>query len=140
MVESKICSVCKKEFNKEDVRQQIKRYNKPDDGRMNPENYLNHIWNQRKYCSNWCSYVASTRISSQRQYQKRINKLGGRCARCGYSQVLDIHHIILRSEGGSNSNDNLIVLCPNCHALFHRGLIDKSELFLLKFKDKEGKE
>ena len=37
--------------------------------------------------------------------------------RCTNRQFLDIHHIILRSEGGTDTEDNLITLCGA-----HRGL------------------
>ena len=39
---------------------------------------------------------------------------GEKCEICGYTEVLDVHHI----DGNRNNNDkdNLIVMCPNCHA------------------------
>ena len=33
----------------------------------------------------------------------------------------EFHHIIPVSEGGSNAENNLILLCPNCHKLAHAG-------------------
>ena len=53
-----------------------------------------------------------------------IEKKGNKCALCEYSvkEVLNIHHIIERKNGGSNEENNLIVLCPNCHAEIHKGL------------------
>lgn len=32
---------------------------------------------------------------------------------------LECHHIILLSEGGEDSADNAVALCPNCHAKMH---------------------
>jgi 5-methylcytosine-specific restriction endonuclease McrA len=32
--------------------------------------------------------------------------------------LLEVHHINPQSEGGSNSKDNLVALCPSCHATF----------------------
>ena len=43
-----------------------------------------------------------------------------RCEICGYSRALEIHHIDRDRE--NNSEDNLIVLCRNCHWLVHRGV------------------
>lgn len=37
--------------------------------------------------------------------------------------TLDIHHIEKISEGGTNSSENLIALCPNCHRRYHNGEI-----------------
>jgi len=38
---------------------------------------------------------------------------------CGGLSVLDAHHIVSRQAGGSNSVENLVVLCPNHHRLAH---------------------
>jgi len=44
-----------------------------------------------------------------------------RCCLCPEHQdIIDFHHIILISEGGPNSEDNLIIICPTCHAKIHR--------------------
>lgn len=40
----------------------------------------------------------------------------------------DVHHITPRNEGGANSPDNLIVLCPNCHRKADRGVMSQSKL------------
>ena len=44
---------------------------------------------------------------------------GWRCALCDSTKYLQIHHIIKRSQGGSNHPHNLITLCADCHALAH---------------------
>lgn len=44
---------------------------------------------------------------------------GWRCALCDSTKYLQIHHIIRRSQGGSNHPHNLIALCADCHALVH---------------------
>lgn len=44
---------------------------------------------------------------------------GYRCALCDDTRTLQIHHVVKRSLGGSNSPHNLICLCSNCHALAH---------------------
>lgn len=41
---------------------------------------------------------------------------GGRCVRCGRSNVLlDAHHIMARRHGGTDELDNLVTLCKVCH-------------------------
>ena len=37
----------------------------------------------------------------------------------------EVHHIKPLAEGGSDDFENLIALCPNCHALADRGAIDR---------------
>ncbi len=40
---------------------------------------------------------------------------------CRHSSYLDLHHILLRSEGGASSPQNLVVLCGAHHRAVHRG-------------------
>lgn len=48
------------------------------------------------------------------------------CYLCGFTKALEIHHIIPRAKGGNNKIENLVMLCPNCHALTHKGEIIES--------------
>jgi hypothetical protein len=44
------------------------------------------------------------------------------CEDCGFVAqplILEKHHIIPRCYGGSNDKKNLVVLCPNCHKIWH---------------------
>jgi hypothetical protein len=45
---------------------------------------------------------------------------------------LDLHHLYQVSEGGGNDPENLIALCPNCHALYHRGNIPADAIYSYK--------
>ena len=47
----------------------------------------------------------------------------GRCVvpGCRNATYLDVHHLDLRSEGGGNEPDNLVVLCGAHHGALHRG-------------------
>jgi hypothetical protein len=47
----------------------------------------------------------------------------GRCVvpGCRNATYVDVHHLDLRSEGGSNDPDNLIVLCAAHHRVLHQG-------------------
>lgn len=38
---------------------------------------------------------------------------------CGSSNWLEIHHIVHRSQGGSDELDNLVLLCESCHKAHH---------------------
>lgn len=58
---------------------------------------------------------------------------GHRCAipTCRYIQV-EVHHIDPWSNSKSHSYENLIALCPNCHARADNGEIDRKSLRLYK--------
>lgn len=42
------------------------------------------------------------------------------CEACGYSRTTIIHHMIPLSKGGTDTRENLVVVCPNCHLLIHK--------------------
>ena len=46
-----------------------------------------------------------------------IKKYGTKCELCGYGLAVESHHILPRKRGGLHEINNLMVLCPNCHAL-----------------------
>lgn len=59
---------------------------------------------------------------------------GYACQKCGKcNTVINTHHIIFRSNGGSDRPDNLITLCEDCHKKLHAGKItldvEKPRLF-----------
>ncbi len=72
----------------------------------------------------------------QKEYLKRhnpkkdiLNHYNNKCAICDMRQVLDIHHITPGKKGRHALNINeYIVLCPNHHTMFHRGVITKKDL------------
>lgn len=55
--------------------------------------------------------------------QQAIKKYGNKCELCKYNLVVDTHHIVPKKEGGLHEINNLMVVCPNCHALISRGKI-----------------
>lgn len=68
---------------------------------------------------------------AQRQTQKQVfdeeflevrtavlKRDGYRCVNCGQTGTeLHVHHIIPRSEGGTNDLSNLVTLCAKCHSI-----------------------
>jgi len=71
----------------------------------------------------------------RKKSNKRINgkelvafkkKNGFMCAVCGWtappelSTLIEVHHIVPVSKGGSNKRSNLILLCPNHHRVAHQ--------------------
>jgi hypothetical protein len=47
---------------------------------------------------------------------------------CKYTHFLEVHHITDEKDGGNNKLENLIVLCPYCHELAHKGEIPEKEM------------
>ena len=64
-----------------------------------------------------------------------------RCTICA-EKCFEIHHIIEQAEGGNDSQENLIVLCPNCHQhRYHRSKeFTREQLYIYKTKLKEQNE
>ena len=44
---------------------------------------------------------------------------GKKCLCCGATKGLSIHHIIPKSKGGKNGQENLATLCHGCHTAYH---------------------
>jgi len=58
---------------------------------------------------------------SQKIKDKLLVEAMHRCCLCPqHEDITDVHHIIFISEGGSDIEDNLMVVCPTCHAKIHR--------------------
>ena len=61
------------------------------------------------------------------------------CQHCKTKQgILEIHHIIFRSNGGSNEPDNLITLCRKCHRDLHLEKISLKNTKGLKRKNAQA--
>ena len=46
-----------------------------------------------------------------------------RCRNCNCHLDVQVHHVLPRSQGGSNLSHNLVTLCGICHASAHRSLL-----------------
>ena len=72
---------------------------------------------------------------SSRTVAKILRRMKLPCSKCGWYHdgvVGDIHHIKEKKKGGSNLNDNLTYICPNCHRLVHSGIINPDQLVSLQ--------
>ncbi len=49
-----------------------------------------------------------------------LKRYGANCELCTYNQVVDAHHVQAKKDGGLHDIENLMVICPNCHALITR--------------------
>ena len=55
--------------------------------------------------------------------QHVLRRDGWRCQSCGTMSNLEVHHQEFRSHLGSDSEQNLITLCSDCHAAVHNGAL-----------------
>jgi hypothetical protein len=82
-----------------------------------------------------------TKPRSRKVPKKESKKLHERhffeCAWCS-QKLTEMHHIKEWHLGGANTEENLILLCPNCHTRVHLKLIDESELIKRKSTHLEG--
>lgn len=63
-----------------------------------------------------------------------LTESGYRCGvpTCRTILLLDLHHLDEVAAGGGNEASNLIPLCPNCHALYHRGTMKAESVYAYK--------
>lgn len=53
---------------------------------------------------------------------KRQQYKCGNCQQGLAGFPVDYHHIVPRHKGGSNNANNIVALCPSCHAKVHRSI------------------
>jgi len=53
-----------------------------------------------------------------------VRKFGNKCMVCGYTTIIEAHHVVPQVDGGKTSISNGSLLCPNHHAEAHAGLIN----------------
>ena len=106
----------------------------------------------QKYCSQQCSrhkeavrridYIKGRGKERSTINPELIYAYNCECAICHWSipdwlptykrtermHGLNYHHIIPVSEGGSSDEENIVVLCPNCHKMAHAGILTEEEL------------
>ncbi len=95
---------------------------------------------QEKIAAKHSYYKRKTEATSLMDMSKRtmvkiLKRLKLPCSNCGWfinSVVGDIHHIVEKKNGGSDSHKNLSYLCPNCHRCVHSDIIDSDELITLE--------
>jgi len=87
-----------------------------------------YTWSRTKFCSRKCS---NEFYNVRKEFS--YNESGGikipinkeyKCEICGFSDYVEIHHIIPKHKGGKNTLDNFLILCPNCHSLYHKKKFD----------------
>jgi 5-methylcytosine-specific restriction endonuclease McrA len=51
--------------------------------------------------------------------QQILRRDSWRCQSCGTMSNLEVHHKEFRSHSGDDSEENLITMCIDCHAIAH---------------------
>jgi predicted restriction endonuclease len=72
---------------------------------------------------NAASLSPQVQFLSKGIYANIYTVYGSKCVVCSFDEVVEVHHIVPRREGGSDDPDNVVVLCPNHHALADRGML-----------------
>lgn len=114
-----------KEKQEEDFEKKIK-----DARKLTREERLNKLKNLPDYPS---SSEKKTITYNRNQYvvAEVLERANGKCEFCmkdaPFDRIIDgtpfleVHHIVALSEGGKDTIDNAIALCPNCHRGAHYG-------------------
>lgn len=78
----------------------IQKIKNPDiEGKMYQQGEQSGFWNLREYIL----------------HRDRHTCQNPNCKNRGKGQILNVHHIVFRSEGGTDTPSNLITLCNRCH-------------------------
>lgn len=95
---------------------------------------------ERNYCNRTCQAANTPKNGinngnwrgGNRNYAREQANIRDeyRCRFCDFNLTVDVHHIVPRSEGGTDEPSNLITLCPNHHRMADLGLIDQMSLIL----------
>ncbi len=57
------------------------------------------------------------KVASPKRWQAIFESKQGPCKSCNASPPNELHHVISRAHGGSDTESNLVPLCRECHAL-----------------------
>lgn len=90
---------------------------------------LKHVRGEREQW-NALSLRPQLEFLSKGMYSNIYEFYKNKCVVCGFSEIIEVHHIIPRRSGGSDDVNNLIVLCPNHHALAERGMLKITDIHL----------
>ena len=75
-------------------------------------------------CSHQCWIKAvddnRRRVTAVTKKKKRlIKQRGNSCQMCGATGTLHAHHITPMSDGGTDDDSNLLLVCADCHLKVH---------------------
>lgn len=94
-------------------------------------NSFNSASKHSRYCSQSCKLKNYRMKSKDKISIKTFNKIfkNHACEICHWNlSTCDLHHITPVAQGGKNTLENLICVCPNHHRMIHKHLISKDDL------------
>ena len=107
-----MCMTCYKRFGWKPKKKICKRCNRE---------MVMHAKGYCPGCYNFVFHLAKNREVTYIKYHnitpELYKKLTEKCVICGFSSVVDLHH--LDEDKTNNSEANLIGLCPNHHKMLH---------------------
>jgi len=68
------------------------------------------------------------KIKLSGRYGYLQGKFNGKCVVCGFDEIVEVHHILQRCNGGTDDEENLVLLCPNHHALADKGMLSIKDI------------
>lgn len=77
------------------------------------------------------------KVASARRWQQIIDAKGSVCRSCNAPPPNQLHHLIPRAQGGSDTESNIIPLCQECHGLVTRNDADTIRAMLASLSDDE---
>lgn len=95
----------------------------------------------RARSNTWNEYAYKERKKEKNQERKKareiyFEKFPHECLICGYTNIVEVHHIIELSRFQDPADGNGIVnmagLCPNHHGEFHRKMITEGAIQIAK--------
>ena len=101
---------------------------------------LEELYKQREKVSKKSTKIVNNYNRSLIVKEIALKKAQGICQLCeeqapffdkNNSPFLEVHHIVPLSEGGEDSTENVVALCPNCHRKIHI-LEDENDIKKLK--------
>lgn len=63
--------------------------------------------------------LSTTKHISTKTRKAVYKRDGYACVLCQDNRAIHLHHFISRGKGGTDSEDNLVCLCPACHRVIH---------------------
>lgn len=71
----------------------------------------------------WCDYNDFLESDEWQENKRRIIQDRGYCCeRCGSTEGIKLHHLNYDQELGSETDDDLMLLCDDCHNDAHKDL------------------
>lgn len=96
---------------------------------------MHHVHQFRQIIDGKSNTFNDSRTVGSKLKKQVYEKCNNKCVKCGNIENLHIHHIVEFSKGGRTELENLVLLCPSCHAEEHK---DNQAYNLLKSQAKNN--